>query len=324
MLPFEPAPICRRRYLALVAAGLLAIPRRAGADVALTPPVTDEEARKAVEERARAAGLGPFRVRNSSHFQALGDVPGGFLDLVLADCEDVAGDFVAHVNARGFAVALPSRRMTVVALSGDATYGRFLGERASLNSGGRYDFKNDRLIVYDYRPARGRMALRAGRLNLLTLTHEVTHQVCFDGGILDREGDAPRFVVEGLATYTEERPPGPRPSIGRINATRLDNLAHIQREVPWPSMKSLLADDDAILGRRGGPRLLLAYAQSWLFTYYFMRDPSRTPAYRAYLAAIRPRRDPARRLDDASEHLGDLDTLDVELRRESIRLLKSR
>lgn len=309
----------RRRFLSLSGAGMLAIARRGRADDPAKPTVVET-----VEERLKAARIGPIKVESSAHFQAMGDAPKAFLRLVLADCEDVAADFIPHLSSKGFAIALPPGRMTVVALSDDAAYGRFFGERASLASGGRYDFKNDRLIVYDYRPARGRMGARPGALNLLTLTHEVTHQLCYGVGLFDRAGDAPRFVVEGLATYAEPRLAGPNPTLGRRNDTRLDDLAHLQRGTRWTPLKSLITSDDAILGRLGAGPLLLAYAQSWLFAYFMMTQADRVPAYRDYLRSIRPRRDPSHRLDDATAHLGDLDRLDADLKRESIRLLKSR
>jgi hypothetical protein len=46
-----------------------------------------------------------------------------------------------------------------------------------------------------------------------------------------------------------------------------------------------------------------------------MKSPAKLPKLRAYLAAIKGRRDPKRRLEDARQHLGDLEKLDAELRR---------
>jgi hypothetical protein len=67
---------------------------------------------------------------------------------------------------------------------------------------------------------------------------------------------------------------------------------------------------------------LLAYAESWLMIDYLMKDRSRLPAFRAYLDAIRGRRDDAGRLEDARAHLGDLDLLNQAIRRYSIKLMK--
>ena len=67
---------------------------------------------------------------------------------------------------------------------------------------------------------------------------------------------------------------------------------------------------------------LLAYAESWLLVYHLMKDSARLPGFRTYLAAIRNHRDASSRLDDARAHWGDLDRLDQELRRASIRLLR--
>jgi hypothetical protein len=68
---------------------------------------------------------------------------------------------------------------------------------------------------------------------------------------------------------------------------------------------------------------LLAYAESWLLVDYSMKEPSRLLGFRAYLELIHGRRDGNRRLEDARRHLGDLDRLDEDLRRYSVRLLKS-
>ena len=69
--------------------------------------------------------------------------------------------------------------------------------------------------------------------------------------------------------------------------------------------------------------MILAYAESWLLVYHLMKEPDLLPKFRDYLKAIRPRRDPKNRLDDARAYLGDLDQLDKDLRRLSIKLLKT-
>ena len=38
-----------------------------------------------------------------------------------------------------------------------------------------------------------------------TLVHEATHQLSFNTGLLNREGDTPLCIVEGLGTYGESR-----------------------------------------------------------------------------------------------------------------------
>ena len=340
MIPLSPS-WTRRRWLGCSAAGLLVGPPLAIARVdanddapkakeaEVKAPLSVEQAeaktRKAVEEKAEAAKIGPLLLLRSRHFQALGDVSETFLRLVLSDCEVVTDDFIRHFTAKGFTITLPARRLMVVALSSVEVYGQFLGQRASLASGGHYDLKNERLVVFDYRSARDRLPGRAGGgLNLLTLSHEVTHQLCYNGGVIDPEADTPRSIVEGLATYSEDRQPGLRTAIGHLNDARLDDLAHVQRQTPWLPVRSLFATDDALFGRKGGANLILAYAETWLLVYYLMNQPERLVNFRDYLRAIRTRRDASHRLEDATRYFGDLDRLDAELKRESIRLLKSR
>jgi hypothetical protein len=70
------------------------------------------------------------------------------------------------------------------------------------------------------------------------------------------------------------------------------------------------------------PKSDLAYAEGWLLTHYLMSDPEGTRAFRRYLDTIRGRRDSDHRLEDARAALGDLDALDVALKRHSLTLLK--
>ena len=108
---------------------------------------------------------------------------------------------------------------------------------------------------------------------------------------------------------------------GQVNLTRLVDLAHKQRRHGWLPVAQILADDHPFRAVDLDLRQL-AYAESWLLVYHLMKDPARLPGFRTYLAAIRNRRDASSRLDDARAHWGDLDRLDQELRRASIRLLR--
>ncbi|MDX2035211.1 MAG: DUF1570 domain-containing protein [Isosphaeraceae bacterium] len=321
-----PASWTRRRLLgSMMIAGSAAGVVLGGDPVRGEEPSDEVAEREGVEKQARDANLGPLKLYRTERFQVLGTVSETYLRTAGGDCEAVARDFIAHFRSKGFAVDLPARRLTVVALADEADYGKFLGEsRVSLASGGRYDLKTNRLVVYDYRPAREQVGFRVSWLNLTTLAHEVTHLLCYNSGILDRVGDAPRSIVEGLATYTEERPPNARRWIGRVNDNRLEDLAHLQRRTPWMTVESLLVSDDALFGKAGGLAMLLGYAQSWLLVYYFLSHPERVGAFRAYLASILTRRDAKNRRLDAETHFGRLDELDRALKRFSIDLLKSR
>src|SRR5436305_425890 len=83
------------------------------------------------------------------------------------------------------------------------------------------------LALFDFRnvPMNPRAA---GQSNLETLTHEATHQLTFNTGLLDRRSDLPFCIVEGLAMYSERRRLTGRSEPGQINLRRLEELAHLQ------------------------------------------------------------------------------------------------
>ncbi len=321
-MPARPSVRIGRRawLLGAGAAGLAAVAR---ADAPAAGPPGPEADARAIEEQGRKAGLGPFRSVESPHYRVIGDAPDPYLRLTLRDCEAVATDFLDYYGARGFEVARPPGRLTAVVLADARAFAAFVGKGPDLDNGGRYDRASNRLTTFDYRPSSPGLNLGAGFLNRVFLAHEATHQLCFNTGLLDRPGDVPRAVSEGLAEFGEvRRPDGPSPP-GRFNGVRLNDLARKRRQgVAWIPLPRLLVDDGPFDGSAGFDALILALAQAWLLAYHLMTDEARLPGFRGYLRAIRARRDPARRLDDAREHLGDLDRLDDDLRKLSVRLLK--
>jgi hypothetical protein len=146
----------------------------------------------------------------------------------------------------------------------------------------------------------------------------------FNTGLLRRGGDVPISIMEGLARYGEVRKPVGRTPPGQINRMCLQDLAQTRR-VPWISVAALLEDDGLVQGTAGAQAKLLAYAEAWLLVHYLMNEPSRTIAFRGYLAAIRDRTraDRDERLADARQHLGDLDRLNQDLRQYAVRLQKT-
>ena len=157
-----------------------------------------------------------------------------------------------------------------------------------------------------------------------TLAHEATHQLTFNTGLLNRRGDVPLAVVEGLASYGETRPLHGHSEPGQINGPLLDDLAHIRRRLKWISATDLLTDDAASFGTTLD-QTLLAYAQGWLLVYYLMKSPVPAAAISSLLEDdLHAARTRITGYDDAEKHFGDLDRLDQELRREAIRLQQAR
>jgi hypothetical protein len=326
----------RRTWLAgALAAGWL-VGRRARGDEPSSRADDERRDEERVREAARKAGLEGVGATRSANYLAVGDAPEAFRALTLRDCEALARDFLKYYKAQGFEVEPPRRRMTVVALADDRSFAAYLGNpRLRITAKmidpdpaihGVYNRRSNALVVFDHRALGPQLGARGGYENLRAIAHEGTHQLCFNTGLLDRNGDAPKAIVEGLATYGEVRPttgPGRESSApGQFNRMRLSDLARAQRRgLDWITVEQLLTDDRPMT--QAATHLgLLAYGESWLLIDLLMRDPTRLPGFRAYLKAIRARRDPKSRRDDARTHFGDLARLDQQLRAYSVRLLR--
>ncbi len=285
------------------------------------PAVEEADELRRAEDRTRRVSAFPLVIRKSAHYQAIGDASATFFKLTLSDCEQMATDFLEHFRSHGFDVKLPGRRMTVIVFRDERPFVR-LAENAPPGTMGFYSLPSNWLALFDFRNAPMHPGA-AGQNNMETLTHEATHQLCFNTGLLVREADTPLSIIEGLAMYCERRRLFDRGKPGQANLRRLDELAHIRRREPWVGVEELLGDDRASF-RRNGDRMLLSYAESWLMVYHLMSDPLRLPQFRAYLATVRTRRDRTHRLEDARTHFGDLAVLDRELRQEGVRLQRGR
>ncbi len=268
-------------------------------------------------EHADRATTRPLVEWRTERFQAIGDASLAFLKLTLADCEALASDFLDHYREKGFKVAAPPRRLTLVIFQDERPFRQFAPNLPSVVSG-LYKRTENWLVLFDFRNA-PRGSRPAAYANISTLAHEATHLLCYNYGLLKRDGDAPRSIVEGLATYAEEHRLHGREQPGKLNSMRLDDLAHVRRRIDWISLKTLLKDDRRVFASTLD-RVLLGYAQSWLLIYYLMSTPETVVRLREYLEAISGRTDDTHRIQDAQARLGDLDRLDAQLRREAVRL----
>jgi Protein of unknown function (DUF1570) len=287
----------------------------------LSPTEEAEQELQGAEARVRKVTSRPLQVERSISYQMVGDSSSAFMKLVLADCELVAQDFLEHYRAKGFAVQRPERRLTLIVFADNGPYRKFLPDVPSLFSG-VYRRDDNWLVVFDFRNVTTVSKL-GGFLNRTTLAHETTHLLAFNTGLLRRQGDVPRAVMEGIAMYGEVRKDQGRSEPGQINTLRLDQLTHLQRRLKWIPLATLLADEPKAFGKTGD-QWMLAYAQSWLLVYYLMATPARLPQFRSYLKAIWARRDNRHRLEDAHAHFGALELLDADLQREAIRLQQIR
>jgi hypothetical protein len=312
--------IDRRTWLVGVAAGCWGLSARAEdpEDPGLDPPGEP----KAVEDLAATLGLGPFRAGRTTHYLGIGDAPDAFRAQAMEICEAVARDYLAYFRAKGFAVLRPERRLTVVILADADALAAFLGAEPGTAVGGFYDLETNRLVIYDYRSQGRAAAPRAGRANTIALVHEAAHQLTFNTGLLDRRGDVPLGISEGLAMFVEVRPPSGKSPPGQPNPGRLQGLTlGLRRGLSWIPVDRLIADDGPLAGDADELAQQLAYGQGWLLVDHLMKDPQRLPQFRAYLDAIRPRRDARHRIEDATQAFGDLDHLDRDLKARARKLI---
>jgi len=289
-------------------------------------PTTPEAELAAVRDKLDQAKIGPLSTVHSAHYVAIGDAPRAFITTILADCEQLDADYQRYFGSLGFHLHQPDHPLIVIMFRDDRSFGRFfrlpsLLEAAEkgrpLQQTGVYDKTSNVLHVFDWRNVP--VEPRASHRNMETLAHEGTHQLSFNTGLLNRAGDTPLCIVEGLGTHGEARKTTGPSDYGRLNLKRMDDLARNQRRVPWIPVRELIGDD-SVLRAGNAIRIMLAYAQSWLLVHYLIKEPAALPRFRHYLQAIAPRMKFDRRIEDAQAHLGDLDRLDQELRRYAIRL----
>jgi hypothetical protein len=279
----------------------------------------DDEERRAVEAIAAKAGLQKFGATRSTHYLGIGDTTESLRSQTLRVCETVAAEYLDDYQSRGFKVAMPARRLTVIILADEVSRSAFqVGPRVPgipidvsglLVPLGHYEPSTNRVVLSVH--ARGSRS--SGLLDSRLAAHEVTHQLTYNTGILDRRGDVPRSITEGLAEYGKIRYSTKGTPPGQLHSNLLALVKVRKARMPWYPFIQLLADDRPFLLDSFKRLQSLAYAQAWLLIHYLMNDPSRRERFRAYLEAIRQRTDSEYRLDDAEKHLGNLDRLDQNL-----------
>src|SRR5262249_46237317 len=99
----------------------------------------------------------------------------------------------------------------------------FVAQKRFLQQEGRRigsDLDRQRFIATVNREAR---EIRTG-VNIGTIMHEVAHQLSFNTGMLNREGDVALWLAEGLACYCESTDHETWQGIGEPNPERLGPL----------------------------------------------------------------------------------------------------
>ncbi len=286
--------------------------------------------------------LSPVYRYDSSHFLALSNAPEEFTGRRLGNCELIYDLFFEHFRQKGFRVYEPPSKMMVAVFDTHAGFEAYLGERLPGAVTGVYHPPSNRLLVYDFGTNRQFVAEKAqaqalvkripselhrrrftatvNRLteefrkdaNIGTVMHEVAHQLSFNCGLLNRDGDVSRWLGEGLACYCESTENGMWQGLGEPNPERVEVLARLFRgQGKYIPLEDLVGSDAWILGRTTAEQVLIGYSQSWALFKWLMEE--RTEGMRRYLPLVYTRKTTDRRTADFTSAFG-ADLKRIELR----------
>jgi hypothetical protein len=280
--------------------------------------------------------LPPMARQDSKHFMAIGNPAEEYAAHRLHNCETLYAHFFEHFRRKGFAVRPPAEKLMVAVFDSQAGFEAYLGRGMSDAVLGIYHTPSNRLVVYDYarnrafqeRRRRGAEIAREmpttvaqqyvqgavnrqardyrADTNIGTMMHEVAHQLSFNGGLLNRQGDVAAWLAEGLACYCEPTADGGWQGIGEPNPRRAAVLARVKGG--YIPLRALVGSDDWLRRARTVDQVVLDYSQSWALFRLLMEERPR--ALRRYLALAYLRRTPEHRLADFAEAFGDLAALE--------------
>jgi hypothetical protein len=279
--------------------------------------------------------LSPAARFESEHFLALSNADDNSTALRLNNCELIYDLFYDHFRHKGFALYRPNMKLMLAVFDSPAGFEAYIGQRMPDGIVGVYHKGTNRLVVYDLGKNRAFVAMKQaaqaqGRgigsdmdriryietvnreareirncSDIMVVMHEVAHQLSFNSGMLNREGDVPVWLAEGLATYCEATDNGAWQGIGELNPERLQILAMSQgHRIP---LRDLITSDEWL--HRDAATALLGYAQSWALFRMLMEERPR--ALRAFLALIYNRRSDDLRFVDFGQIFPDFTHLEL-------------
>jgi hypothetical protein len=101
------------------------------------------------------------------------------------------------------------------------------------------------------------------------VTHEATHQLAGNTGLLPRDVQIPIWVHEGLATYFEAPNDATWSGIGAVNERRLDAYRGLEKDRTHSNID--FVSQDKIFTRAGNIESRLhGYGQAWALTHFLM------------------------------------------------------
>ncbi len=277
--------------------------------------------------------LTPVVRYDSRHFTALSSADEDFTENLLRNCELMYSLFCAHFHRKGFTIQRPPAKLMLAIFDNQAGFEAYLGQKTSPLLGGMYHSSTNRFVMYDFGQnptylTQKQQLEQQGRqiasqmvrqryietlhreaqdyrtiANVGTIMHEVTHQLSFNCGMLNREGDVPFWLAEGLACYCEATSNGTWQGIGQPNPQRLATLSRILgQKGQLRELRGILEGDPWKQNNGDRDTVLLGYAQSWALFSMFMEEQPQN--LKTYLGLIYSRRTPDRRLADFQQAFG--------------------
>ncbi len=101
------------------------------------------------------------------------------------------------------------------------------------------------------------------------VSHEATHQLAGNTGLMPLGKVGSRWAHEGLASYFETPSGAVWGGIGSVNQTRLSDYRKIARD-PSRSPLELVVSDGLFYSARSQNQAVEAYGQAWALTYFLM------------------------------------------------------
>ncbi len=144
------------------------------------------------------------------------------------------------------------------------------------------------------------------------VSHEATHQLAGNTGILPRGKVGARWAHEGLASYFETPAGAGWGGIGAVNQTRLADYRIISRDSNRKRLELIVSDQLFYVARDLG-EAVEAYGQAWALTYFLMETRfDKLLRYYQKCSAFEDEETPVRRVAAFVEVFGDLRTLEQE------------
>ncbi len=144
------------------------------------------------------------------------------------------------------------------------------------------------------------------------VSHEATHQLAGNTGILPRGKVGARWAHEGLASYFETPAGAGWGGIGAVNQTRLADYRILSRD-PNRKRLELIVSDQLFYVARDLGEAVEAYGQAWALTYFLMETRfDKLLGYYQKCSAFEDDETPVRRVAAFVEVFGDLRTLEQE------------